>query len=121
MITLRIDGQIRGGKNNIVITRSGRRFPRPEWAKWRDATVLQLKIQKPGAWVGNMPMLFEIEYKAADKRRRDMPAIMDSLWHCLEGAGIVEDDCLLVGGTWVPVGYGEPGVTIRLEPVHNGN
>jgi Holliday junction resolvase RusA-like endonuclease len=41
------------------------------------------------------PVNVHLEYVAGDRRRRDMPAVVDSLFHILEKAGVVEDDTLL--------------------------
>jgi Holliday junction resolvase RusA-like endonuclease len=94
--SIEIPGQIRGGKNNMIVTRSGMHFPKPEWAKWRDVTVALIKLQLPPGWKPiSRPCDVHLEYVAGDKRRRDMPAILDSIFHCLEKAGVVEDDVLI--------------------------
>jgi Holliday junction resolvase RusA-like endonuclease len=96
VLRLLIPGQVRGGKNNMVVTRSGHHFPRPEWAKWRDATVAVVKAQLPAGWQPlDVPCSVKLAYIAGDKRRRDQPAIIDALWHVLEKAGVVTDDCHL--------------------------
>lgn len=77
----------------MIITRSGLHFPKPEWAKFRDGVVKQLKAQLPPKWTPiDVPCDVFLEYCASDKRRRDMPAIIDSIWHCLEKSGVVKDD-----------------------------
>jgi Holliday junction resolvase RusA-like endonuclease len=92
-VCLVISGQIRGGKNNMVVTRNGLHFPKPEWAKWRDEAVSQIKRQLPPCF---KPIAVQIDmrlrYIAGDNRRRDMPAILDSIFHVLEKAGVVTDD-----------------------------
>jgi len=86
-------GQIAGGKNNIVITRTGHRFPKPAWAKWRDNAVESVKSQLLQPWTPiSEPANIRLEYWAGDKRRRDMPAIIDSIFHVLEKSGVVTDD-----------------------------
>ena len=88
-----ITGQIMGGKNNIIITRTGHRFPKPSWARWRDDAVRQVKQFIPRGFTPfNTPVNVRLAYFAGDKRRRDMPAIIDSVWHVLEKAGVVTDD-----------------------------
>ena len=73
-----ITGQIMGGKNNIVITRTGHRFPKPSWSKWRDDAVQGVREQTPRGWVPiDSPVNVRLDYFAGDKRRRDMPAIID--------------------------------------------
>jgi Holliday junction resolvase RusA-like endonuclease len=91
-----ITGQIRGGKNNMIVTRTGRHFPKPEWAKWRDAAVMQVKTQLTlGFKTFTEPVNMQLDYFHGDKRRRDMPAILDSIFHVLEKAGVVADDTLI--------------------------
>jgi len=88
-----ITGQIMGGKNNIIITRTGHRFPKPSWAKWRDDAVRQVKQCIPSGFTPfNTPVNVRLDYIAGDKRRRDMPAIVDAIFHVLEKAGVVTDD-----------------------------
>ena len=96
MISLILPGQVRGGKNNMIVTRTGMRFPKPEWAKWRDAMVAEVRSQLPAGWKPiDVPCVVKLAYIAGDKRRRDQPAIIDAVWHVLEKAGVVRDDTLL--------------------------
>lgn len=117
-ISITLMGQVRGGKNNMIVTRSGLRFPKKEWAKWRDAAVSEVRKQLPPGWAPiATPTLIEMSYVAGDKRRRDMPAIIDAVFHVLEKAGFVVDDTLL----WVAVSsriYSKafPMVTITVIP-----
>lgn len=88
-----ITGQIMGGKNNIIITRTGHRFPKPSWARWRDDAVRQVKQFVPSGFTPiDSPVNVSLKYFAGDKRRRDMPAIVDAIFHVLEKAGVVTDD-----------------------------
>ncbi|MDE2103689.1 MAG: hypothetical protein KGL39_41005 [Patescibacteria group bacterium] len=91
-----ISGQIRGGKNNIGITRTGRRYPNPDWAKWRHEKIAEVHSQLPKHWVPiDFKVNVRIDYFAEDNRRRDQPAIYDSIFHVLEKAGVVKDDTLI--------------------------
>lgn len=90
-----ITGQIKGGKNNIIITRTGRRFPNASWAKWRDAAVREIASQRQGSAQYTEAVNVRLDYYAEDRRRRDMPAIVDAIFHVLEKAGVVKDDTLL--------------------------
>ena len=95
-MTITIKGQIRGGKNNITVTRTGHRFPNKQWAAWRDEAVRQVRGQLPKGFATICdPIYVGLHYHAGDKRRRDMPAIIDSVWHVLEKSGVVADDTLL--------------------------
>lgn len=91
-----VTGQIMGGKNNMIVTRTGKHFPKASWAKWRDEKVAEVKRQLPAGFKTiNEPVNVRLTYVAGDKRRRDQPAIIDSLFHVLEKAGVVEDDTLI--------------------------
>lgn len=95
-MTIIIRGQVRGGKNNLVVTRTGKRFPRKAWAAWRDDAVRQVKAQLPKGWTPidtDCPVSFN--YVSGDRKRRDKPAILDAVFHVLENAGVVTDDTLL--------------------------
>lgn len=86
---------VRGEKNNLIVTRTGLRFPRPEWARWRDAAVKEVRTQAGDSTPISEPTDIELHYYAGDKRRRDMPAVVDAVFHVLEKAGVVADDSLL--------------------------
>lgn len=91
-----ISGQIRGGKNNQIVLRSGIHIPKKEWARWRDHKVVEVKAQLPKDWQPiDQPVNYHLKYVAGDKRRRDLPAICDSIFHILEKAGVVADDTFL--------------------------
>lgn len=88
-----ITGQIRGGKNSVQTTKTGRRYPNKVWAKWRDNAVREVVAQIPKGWEPiSEHTNVRMEYFAGDKRRRDMPAIIDACFHVLEKAGFTEDD-----------------------------
>ena len=92
-MTFSFTGQIQGGKNNMVGTRTGHRFPKASWAKWRDSAVAQIRLQIPNGWKPvDSPTNVKLYYRAGDKRRRDMPAIIDAIWHVLEKVGVCTDD-----------------------------
>ncbi len=88
-----IIGGVQGGKNNIIVTRTGHRFPKKSWVIWRDQAVAQVKRQLPADFKPfDAPIRLRMDYWAADARRRDQPAIIDAVFHCLERAGVVTDD-----------------------------
>ncbi len=118
MILIKINGQIKGGKNNMLITRSGKHYPKPSYQIWREEVLWQIKQQYKGPPI-DKPLNVKIRYYASDKRRRDLPAWIDSLWHCLEKAGVVTDDKFLGGvGTVTRIESvyypDQPGVEIEL-------
>ena len=95
-IEIIIRGQIRGGKNNMKLSRFGHHYPDKKWAIWRDDVVNQIKKQLPVGFKTFEKKCFAvITYCPGDNRRRDVPAILDAIWHCLERADVVRDDWLL--------------------------
>ena len=115
-MTFCIYGIIRGGKNHIGITRTGRRYPLKNWAIWRDDMVRQLKnlvIQDLVPYDKTCKIVFN--YWTGDHRRRDVPAMLDSLFHCFERAGIIEDDSLFKSVTWYYRGYDKKNPRVEIE------
>ena len=95
-LVLRLKGQVRGGKNNMGRTKTGKSFPKKSFADWRAEAIRQIRAQLPSGWTPiTVPCNVRIDYVAEDRRRRDFPAICDALWHALERAGVVTDDTLL--------------------------
>ncbi len=96
-----IEGQVSGGKNNIGITRSGKRYPTSKaFIRWRKHALNQLLSQKQllkQAMPINHPVSVCVEYYTDSKRRRDTPAILDAIWHVLEKSEIITDDFFLAG------------------------
>ena len=114
-----ISGQVRGGKNNVNVTRTGHRYPDRSWALWRDRVVNDLLSIK-GLGRYENPCKIEVKYWAGDRRKRDVPAMIDALWSCFEKAGIVRDDCQFTEVHWLPMGYSkqDPKVEVRIEEIH---
>lgn len=89
-----IKGIVRGGKNNICITRSGLRFPNKTFARWAKDAIEQVTLQAR-AYPKNIlttRLKVAIDYWPGDRRTRDIPAIFDAIFHVLEKAKIVEND-----------------------------
>lgn len=63
------------------------------------------------------PAKMDVAYYPGDLRRRDVPGMIDALFHCLEHGGFVKDDSLIKDVTWqtFPVDRANPRVNIVLE------
>ena len=95
-LKITISGQIRGGKNNMGVSRDGHHYPNKKWAAWRNEAVAQVRRQmSPRFKTITTPVDMRLDYVASDRRRRDMPAIIDSIFHVLEKSGVVSDDTLI--------------------------
>ena len=101
----------------MIVTRTGMHFPKPEWAKWRNDAVYQITEQFTATMIEYECKAY-IHYFAGDKKRRDVPAVIDSIWHCLEKAGVMKDDCLIKSVDFVG-GYDKenPRAEIQLMPI----
>lgn len=95
-LSLTILGQVRGGKNNMGV-KNGRHYPSKTFAKFSQDAISQLRRQYSGPAI-DKPCYAHLAYFYGDKRRRDWPMVMDSVWHCLERAGVVMDDCISILG-----------------------
>lgn len=92
-----VSGQVRGGKNNVMVLKSGLRIPPKIFSQWAKAAIAEIKAQGLPEKPIDYPCNISIEYYCSDRRRRDAPAIIDGLFHALERAGVVKDDSLLGG------------------------
>lgn len=99
-ITLVLEGQCPSGKNAVIVTRTGHRYPSARFVEWRQDAINQL-IPQLRDIKKNLPITFpvtvEIDYTAKDRIRRDKPGIEDALWHLLEKMEVVSDDTFLGG------------------------
>lgn len=86
------EGQIPSGKNAVNITRTGHRYPNKRFTEWRKTVINKV----PGKDITE-PVSVLVKYWPGDKRRRDVPGMIDALWHVLEKARYVEDDKFLGG------------------------
>ena len=95
-LVLRLKGQVRGGKNNMGRTKTGKSYPKKLFADWRAEAIRQIRAQLPSGWTPiAVPCNVRLDYVAEDRRRRDMPAVLDAIFHCMERAGVVKDDTLI--------------------------
>ncbi len=101
IFTFTFDGQLPSGKNSIIITRTGKRFPSKRFSDWKKLAIPKLKLEMQDYGLDNFPILKPcsvfIDYIPSDRRRRDVPGVIDAIWHVLEKCGIVSDDVLLGG------------------------
>ena len=91
--TIILTGQVRGGKNNMGVTKKGKHYPKKLFKEWRDEAVMQVFLQKLVRLT--VPCSMDIVYTTGDKKKRDIPAILDAIFHVLERAGVVDDDSLI--------------------------
>lgn len=120
---LHISGQCPSGKNAVIVTRGGHRFPNKRFVDWRQLAMDEVFPQLHKLDVKlplQHPVNVSIEYIARDRIRRDKPGIEDALWHLLEKVNVVSDDTFLGGYKCESHFYNKgvdkknAGVTIRI-------
>lgn len=117
MIKLKFIGQCMSGKNNMIVTKQGKHIPKQAWAEWRDGWVAQAMEQRPRSTI-NKKCAATVYYWPGDLIRRDVPGIMDALWHVLERGYVVTDDTLICNiDAWVTheVDRLNPRIDLRLR------
>jgi len=121
--TLELSGQCPSGKNAVIVTRGGHRFPNKRFTDWRQIAMDEIfpQLHKLDTKLPiQTPVNIEIIYTAKDRIRRDTPGIEDALWHLLEKVGVVSDDTFLGGWGCEKHFYNKgvdkqnAGVTIRI-------
>ena len=116
-----IYSQIIGGKNHMQIDpRSGRHYPNKRFAVWRDTVVRDLRFyldQIKFTESFDKPVSIQVKYWNGDQRRRDVPAMWDSLFHVCEKAGVITDDFLFQNCNWIAVKLDreEPRIEVEIE------
>lgn len=94
-----LNGQIPSGKNRIMITRTGHRFPDKRFTAWRADALEQVQTQAtPFHELAEVKM--KVLYTPGDRVRRDVTGMMDALFHVIEKALIVSDDARIKDVRW---------------------
>jgi len=113
----RIDGPIKSGKNNMGVGRNGIHYPLKAFSVWRGGVFDQLRKQFPaGPACWNAPCNVSFDYWPGDARRRDVPGMIDAVFHCAERFGIVKDDALFVNVKWTTheIDRVKPGLNVEI-------
>ena len=116
-MTFTLSGQIPSGKNAVIVTRTGMRFPAKRFKLWREDALAQLASQGAGKQKPiESAVSLECEYTPGDRRTRDVPGMLDALLHILVKAGLLVDDGLVWGVTWrrKELDRGKPGLSFTM-------
>lgn len=96
---LNLNGAIRGGKNNYIVLRNGKHIPTARFTSWKKQAYLellpQLKTIATPLPLDNPYYLWIFEYTPPDNRKRDITAILDSLFNLFEAIHLVKDDSII--------------------------
>ncbi len=118
-MTFKLLGQLPSGKNRIIVTRTGHRFPDPKsrFPKWRDDIMKQLIRQAKDALTIKTRCGLVVDYVPGDYRVRDVDGMLSALCHVLAKAGIVKDDGLIREVEWneFPVDKEHPMATVTIR------
>ena len=124
-MTFKLLGQLPSGKNRIIVTRAGRRFPDPKsrFPKWRDEVMKQI-LQQLYTERGHIPLMpiehkcrLIVDYTPADNRVRDVDGMLSALCHVLAKAGIIKDDGLIRDVEWheFPMDREQPMAVVTIR------
>jgi Holliday junction resolvase RusA-like endonuclease len=128
-VWLVLPGQCPSGKNAVQITRTGHRYPTKRFTTWREASLSAIKeqVEQVKANVGHPmerhlhgpPYSLHVSYWPGDLRRRDVPGMLDAVFHVLERARLVEDDAHITHVQWTTeaVDRTTPRVELRLVSI----
>lgn len=118
-----IHGQISAGKNSIGYNRhTGRRYPTSKtFMEWRGNAIKvmeSIRRRELGGGTITAPVDVEVMCQFGDKRVRDIPSLLDGVFHCLERSGILKNDSQVMGCTCKKM-FGdkdtEPWTSVRLK------
>lgn len=101
MISFTLSGQLPSGKNSVVVTRTGHRFPAKRFQDWRTQALTQLQAQCDGIPQPIRHKLhLAVRYTPGDLRTRDVAGMMDAICHLLERSGLIENDGQIRECSW---------------------
>ena len=92
MLNFTLKTQLKSGKNNMCISRYGNHYPKPEFVEWRSRIISEISQQIDAIKTLTEDLSIEILYIPQDKRRRDIPGMIDALFHVFEHMRLVKDD-----------------------------
>lgn len=119
LVRFTLMGQLPSGKNAVVVTRTGHRFPAKRFVDWRTAALTQLRAQCDGIPqpIRSPRLKLLVTYTPGDRRTRDVAGMMDALCHLLERSGLVENDGQVRECDWeeLPMDRTTPCATIALR------
>lgn len=122
MITFTLSGQLPSGKNAVMVTRTGQRFPAPRFRRWREGALQDVLRQKRahqrhGKYFPlTCPIKLVVNYTPGDRRIRDISGMTDAILHLLEKAALVENDGQVYELVWRRNLPGSPEAVFALLP-----
>lgn len=117
-VTFTLSGKLPSGKNAVIVTRTGHRFPAKRFTEWRTLALKELQAQCDGI---PQPLRHRlaliVDYTPGDLRVRDVAGMLDAICHLLERSGLIENDGLIRDCTWheFPMDRARPQATVTLR------
>lgn len=88
-----IIGETPAKKNSRIVLRNGRNIPSKRYSIWHTAAQAELMSQKERGFVPiETPVIINLKFFHADKRRRDSDNGVSSILDTLVDSGILKDD-----------------------------
>ncbi len=111
--------QIPSGKNAVRITRTGHRYPNKRFSIWRADAIKSLPSPLP-IFCGPVELI--VNYTPGDKKRRDVPGMLDAICHLIEKIGIVVDDAQVKNVMWTTfeTSKKKPLCMVSVNPLRQG-
>lgn len=101
----------------MQITRFGKHYPLKRFADWRSNAEVQIRQQVGFPRPIESPCNALFSYYPGDLRRRDVPGMIDALFHIFERLALVKDDSLIKNVRWMgcEIDRKNPRVSVVLE------
>jgi Holliday junction resolvase RusA-like endonuclease len=95
----------------------GKHYPLPRFVAWRAEVFGHLKCAFPHGLIPiDKPCNIAFDYWPGDARRRDVPGMIDAMFHCFERFGIIKDDSLFANVKWTTheIDREKPGLNVEI-------
>ena len=101
----------------MLTTRTGRHYPNPSYKEWRDRVVSELRetLKPTRETMITEPCHMTVYHVEGDLKRRDLTAMLDSMFHCMERAGLIEDDSLVKSIHWEYGGFDRKNAETQVK------
>lgn len=109
-------GQMKSGKNRVLITRAGRRYPPKAFQVWREEMLRQI-WGMPSRPYFTGPVSIIADYVPGDLIKRDVDGMLSALFHLIVKAGILQDDAQVKNVQWHqwPLDREHPKCRVTIE------
>src|SRR5689334_16712127 len=113
-MTFTLLGQMKSGKNRVLITRTGHRYAPKEFTNWRADMLKQIGLVEH-AITGPVELI--ADYVPGDLIKRDVDGMLSAIFHVIVKAGILVDDAQIKNVQWHqwPLDRKAPKCRVTLE------